>query len=67
MDKPKSNTLLIAALVVVALVLIVGAFIFGYTSGVRAASSSSFGQLTVPVSENPFAFRNPFEYQNPFK
>lgn len=67
MDKPKSKNLLIVIIVVVALVLIVGAFIFGYTAGVRTATSPDFGKFTVPVSENPFAFRNPFEYQNPFK
>lgn len=67
MDKPKSNVVLIVILAIVALALVVGAYVFGYSNGVRIASSPDFSKLTVPVSENPFAVRNPFEYQNPFK
>ncbi len=67
METQKSNVLLIVILVVVALALIAGAYVFGYSNGVRVASTPDFSNIAPPVSENPFAVRNPFEYQNPFK
>lgn len=67
MAEGRSSTVLLVILAVVALILIVGAYVFGYSQGVRAAIQPNFGELTSPVSENPFAVRNPFEYQNPFK